>query len=104
MNSPRSQRRTIMADTIFPSTAWFQALACRMEQDWAGYRALGSIDCTMVVRVDGPAGPDLYEIVFEGFKVQSVRRLACLDDAAPNHFGLEASLDTWREMIENIRA
>src|SRR5262245_26388636 len=104
MSSPRNQRRTIMTDTIFPSTAWFQALARRMEQDWAAYRALGSIDCTMVVRVDAPgAGPDLYEIVFGGFKVRSVRRLASLDDTAPDHFVLEASLDTWREMIENIR-
>jgi len=93
-----------MTDTIFPSTAWFQALARRMEHDWATYRALGSVDCTMVVRVDAPAGPDLHEIVFEGFKVRSVRRLARLDDAAPDHFVLEVSLDTWREMIENIRA
>jgi hypothetical protein len=33
-----------------------------------------------------------------------VRRLARLEDAAPEHFVLEASLDTWREMIDNIRA
>jgi hypothetical protein len=30
--------------------------------------------------------------------------LARLEDAAPGHFVLEASLETWREMIENIRA
>ena len=93
-----------MADTIFPSTTWFQALADRMEQDEAAYRALGSIDCTMVVRIDAPNGPDLYEVVFEGFKARSVRRLARLEDAASAHFVLEASLDTWRAMIDNIRA
>lgn len=93
-----------MTDTIFPSTTWFQELARRMEQDEAAYRALGSIDCTMVARIDAPEGPDLYEVAFEGFKARSVRRLARLDDAAPDHFVLEASLETWREMIENIRA
>jgi hypothetical protein len=93
-----------MADTLFPSTHWFEALARRMEQDEPAYRALGSIECTMVVKVDTPAGPDLHEIVFDGFKVRSVRALARLADAAPGHFVLGASLDTWREMIDNIRA
>ena len=32
-----------------------------------------------------------------------VRRLERIEDAAPDHFLLEASLDTWREMIENIQ-
>jgi hypothetical protein len=93
-----------MTTTTFPSTRWFQTLAGRMAKDEAAYRELGSIDCTMVVRVDGPAGNDLYEIVFEGFGVRSVRRLERLEDAAAGHFVLEASLETWREMIENIRA
>jgi hypothetical protein len=75
-----------------------------MAQDEAEYRALGSIECTMVVRIEAPAGPHLYEVVFEGFRVRSVRRLARLEDAAPDHFVLEASLETWSEMIDNIRA
>jgi hypothetical protein len=93
-----------MTDTLFPSTKWFEALAQRMREDETGYRELGEIECTMVVKVDAPSGPDLYEIVFLGFTVQSVRRLARLEDAARGHFVLEASLETWREMIENIRA
>lgn len=93
-----------MTDTIFPSTKWFEALARHMRQDEAGYRELGTIECTMVVRVDRPAGPDLYEVAFEGFDVRSVRRLASIEEAFPEHFVLEASLETWREMIENIRA
>jgi hypothetical protein len=93
-----------MAQTLFPSARWFEALARRMEQDQAAYRELGSIDCTMVVKVDTPDGPDLHEIVFEGFRVRSVRWLARIEDAAPGHFVLEASLETWREMIDNIRA
>lgn len=94
-----------MADTtLFPSTQWFQALARRMEQDAAAYRQLGSIECTMIVRIDAPGGPDLYEVVFEGFTMRSARRLTRLEDAASEHFVLEASLETWREMIDNIRA
>jgi hypothetical protein len=93
-----------MADTIFPSTEWFQELARRMTQDEAAYRALGATDCTMVVHVDTPSGAQLYEVTFEGLGVRSVRRLERLDDAAPGHFVLSASLETWREMIENIRA
>lgn len=93
-----------MTDTVFPSTKWFESLAARMAADDAAYRALGSIDCTMVVRVDAPGGLHLYEVRFEGFRVRSVRRLGHLEDAAPDHFVLEASLETWREMIENIRA
>ena len=87
----------------FPSTEWFQSLAGRMHENEATYRALGPVDCVMVVKVDVPTGTELYEIVFEVFRVKSVRPLARLDDAAPTHFVLEASLDTWREMIENIR-
>ncbi len=89
---------------VFPSTDWFEALARRMVQDEAAYRALGSTDCTMIVRIEDVLGGDeLYEIVFEGFGVRSVRRLTRIEDAAPQHFELAASLETWREMIDNIR-
>lgn len=93
-----------MEEAIFPSAEWFQALAGQMERDEAAYRALGSIECTMVVRVDAPGRVELFEIVFAGLKVRSVRRLTRLEDAAPGHFVLGASLATWREMIDNIRA
>jgi hypothetical protein len=93
-----------MTDTIFPSTKWFEALARRMKEDETAYRELGAIDCTMVVKVDRPRGPDIYEVAFEGFAVRSVRRLDRVEDAGPGHFVLEASLETWREMIDNIRA
>lgn len=93
-----------MADTIFPSTAWFDALARRMEKDQRAYRDLGSFDCTMVVQVDGARGTELYEVRFEGFRARSVRRLERIEDATHDHFVLAASLETWRDMIENIRA
>ncbi len=87
----------------FPSTEWFQSLAARMQEHEAAYRALGPVDCVMVVQVDTPSGAELYEIVFQVFGVKSIRRLDRLEDAPARHFVLEASLDTWREMIENIR-
>ncbi|MCC6766258.1 MAG: hypothetical protein IT293_16480 [Deltaproteobacteria bacterium] len=90
--------------TLFPSTQWFEALARRMDQDEAGYRELGPLECTMVVQVEAPAGTQLYEVGFDGFKTSSVRKLANLKEATSEHFVLEASLETWREMIENIRA
>ncbi len=90
--------------TLFPSTQWFQALAQRMANDEAGYRELGPLECTMVVKVDAETGTHLYEVVFEGFKARSVRKLASMADAGPEHFVIEASLPIWREMIENIHA
>ena len=92
-----------MSNTIFPSTQWFEALARLMRQDEAAYRELGSIECTMVVKVEASQGPELYEIAFDGFQAKSIRRLARIEDATPQHFVLEASLETWREMIDNIR-
>jgi hypothetical protein len=62
------------------------------------------IDCTMVVKVDGPERAELYEIAFESFAVKSIRRLERLADARPRHFVLEAPAAVWREMIESIRA
>ena len=92
-----------MANTVFPSTDWFLALARNMEQREAEFRALGPIECTMIVQVEAPDRRQLYEIVFGGFTVRYVRQLASLEEAAPGHFVVEASLDTWREMIDNIR-
>jgi len=88
--------------TIFPSCNWFEALGDRMEIDHTSYRELGSIDCVMVVNVEGGEGGELYEIVFESFGVRSVRKLESLADAVPEHFVLNAPLAVWREMIENI--
>lgn len=88
----------------FASTQWFEALAARMKAEIEQYRRLGSIDCTMIVKVEGPKGTELSEIVFESFGVKSIRRLERLEDAPRQHFVLEAPGRVWREMIESIRA
>ncbi len=93
-----------MDQTIFPSTEWFDALGHCMKENEARYHEFGSIHCAMVVRVERSTGSDLYEVVFDGYSVGSVRQLTCLEDAVPGHFVIEASLAAWREMIDNIRA
>jgi hypothetical protein len=87
----------------FASKRWFEALAARMQDEADAYRRLGSIDCTMVVKVDDPPRTGLHEIAFESFGVKSIRRLGRIEDAAPRHFVLEAPRAVWREMIENVR-
>lgn len=88
----------------FPSKKWFEALGKQMVEKTDEFRLLGPIDCTMVVKVDGPKGCQLVEVVFEAFSVISVRSLENLESAAPDHFVIEAPLDVWQEMLENIRA
>ncbi len=88
----------------FPSEYWFERLAAFMRADESSFRLLGPLDCSMVVKVDRDAQTELFEVVFETYCVQSIRRLECIEDASPDHFVIEATLDTWCEMIDNIRA
>ena len=88
----------------FPSEDWFAQLAALMSADESLFRRLGPIDCTMVVKVDTADEAALFEVTFETFEVKSIRPLERIEDAAPEHFVIEATLDTWREMIENIHA
>jgi hypothetical protein len=88
----------------FPSEDWFARLAAFMSAEESSFCRLGPIDCAMVVKVDGADGATLFEVTFEAFEVKSIRRLERIDDAAPEHFVIEATFDTWREMIENIHA
>jgi hypothetical protein len=89
----------------FPSTEWFEALAGCMGSDQPRFKELGTTDCCLVAKIEGGGGrSDLYEVVFEGFGVKSVRRIERLEEAPSSHFVIEGSLGAWREMIENIRA
>ncbi|HIF92556.1 MAG: hypothetical protein ABGX04_15525 [Myxococcales bacterium] len=89
---------------LFPSSDWFQKLAICMLAQEDEYRRLGPMDCTMVVRVSSPENGDRnFEIVFRAFSVDSVREINDPGDVPPEHFIIEASLQTWQEMIENIR-
>ncbi len=91
-------------ELTFPSEDWFARLAAFMTADESSFRRLGPIDCTMVVKVDTADEAALFEVTFEAFEVKSIRRLERIEEAAPEHFVIEATFDTWREMIENIHA
>ncbi len=91
-------------EPTFPSRGWFEQLAAFMRADESSFRLLGPVDCSMVVKVDRDTETELFEVVFEAFGVKSIRRLGRIDDAAPDHFVIEATLETWSEMIDNIRA
>ena len=96
---------------LFPSEDWFRGLVSLMGEQEATYRELGATDCTMVVKVTGGAsqgtgedeGEKFFEVVFEDYGADKVRELASIEEASASHFVLEASLETWREMIDNIR-
>ncbi len=89
---------------LFPSQKWFEALARQMIEKSDEFHGLGPVDCTMVVRVNQAEGTQLFELVFEAYAVKSIRSLESLDAARPDHFVIEAPLEVWREMLDNIRA
>ncbi len=89
---------------VFPSTEWFQALAKNMKNESTRFQSLGSIDCTMVVKAADRSDQGLIEVRFRSYGVESIRQIADLSEADADHFVIEATLDTWRDMIDNIRA
>ncbi len=93
-----------MAD--FPSLAWFQELARLMNENEAVFKRVGAADVTWMVEVQ-PTMPDqallVFRIVFEDYSCASVEELDPEIEADAS-FTLQATYDTWKEMIENIQA
>jgi hypothetical protein len=88
----------------FPSVAWFEALAALMRADRSQHEKLGYVDCVAGFCVtDGGAHgrPTAFHVTFDAFDASSVREADPAESEAAD-FTLEASLATWREMIENI--
>jgi hypothetical protein len=88
----------------FPSLEWFEQLAARMNDSRARQEQLGYVDCVAGFRVlDGACGNGrTFEVTFEEFAATDVREAEPGEPGAD--FVLEATLATWREMIENIAA
>jgi hypothetical protein len=93
----------------FPSSEWFERLAQLMKLNRTLHEHLGYIDCVAQFTViDGGLGgkPWSVQVTFEEFDATDVReagpREAGQNDVARADFTLEASLATWREMIEVI--
>lgn len=88
----------------FPSTAWFQRLADLMNANRARQEQLGYVDCVAEFTIlDGSdqRGPLSIQVTFEEFDAIDVRE-AGPDDADRADFSLDATLATWKEMIESI--
>jgi hypothetical protein len=93
--------------TPFPSLKWFRKLAGLMNGNRARQEQLGYVDCVAEFRVlDGGLGgrPVAYQVTFEEFEAVDVRETDTADpaDAVRADFALDATLVTWRAMIESI--
>lgn len=93
-----------MTPISFPSIDWFEALASRMAGAPERYRKLGPLDLTLVPRIVFPdGGTEIYEIVFDGLRCTSIRRLATTAEVLGRHPVLvQGDYAAWREMVENI--
>ncbi|MCZ7526166.1 MAG: SCP2 sterol-binding domain-containing protein [Acidimicrobiia bacterium] len=81
---------------LFPSTAWFRALAEAVAADEPRYRRLGYVDLTLGVRV-GDAG---FRLVFEDFGCSAVEEW---DGGAPVDCVVSASAEDWQELVGHIQ-
>jgi hypothetical protein len=98
---PASRSAAATGSAPFPSTDWFQRLADLMNANRARQEQLGYVDCVAGFRVvDAAGGARTFEVTFEEFAAIDVREADASDARAD--FVLEATLATWREMIENI--
>jgi len=91
----------------FPSRAWFARLAELMNRNRARQEQLGYVDCIAEFDVlDGGIGrrPLAFQVTFEEFAAVDVREVDPADPAerAKADFALDATLATWRAMIESI--
>ena len=83
---------------LFPSVAWFQEAADRLNRS-DSFARLGTCDASMGVRV----GDECFAIVFAAFAVTSVEAVDC-EAMGDLDFTLVQAPDDWRAMIDDIKA
>jgi len=88
---------------LFPSTEWFSTLAKEANANSERFRLLGTVDITLVAKIDYPGSSKYFEIVFAGYRCLGVKELPRLESASKGAVILEGSADTWRTMIDNIQ-
>jgi hypothetical protein len=89
----------------FPSLAWFQALARLMNDHEADFKRFGYADVGWAVEVQPSTPgqqPRVFRMVFEEYSCTAVEELAP-EARADVAFTLQATYDTWKEMILNIQ-
>jgi len=87
----------------FPSVEFFQALQALMRTERERFKRLGYFDATVGVRVRAAADCHEYVLRFEVFDCVEVRAAPGLSTAGVD-FILDGDLDTWVEMLRNIKA
>jgi hypothetical protein len=88
----------------FPALSWFKSLQEAANANPERSRRLGTVDLTLVVKIDYPASGQYFEITFSGYRCTNVRQLAELCEARSDAVIIEGPYQTWREMIESIVA
>ena len=87
----------------FPSVEFFRALQALMQQERERFKRLGYFDTSFGVRVlNGARRPNEYVLGFEVFDCTDVHAVHDLRPEAVD-FILEGDLETWVEMLRNIR-
>jgi hypothetical protein len=89
----------------FPSLEWFQELARLMNENEAAFKRLGYADVTWAVEVQPSLSthpPHRFRLVFEEYSCTAVEELAP-DAEADVAFTMQATFDTWKEMVSNIQ-
>lgn len=90
----------------FPSLEWFQELGRLMNANEAAFKRLGYADVAWAVEiqpVDAGQPSRLFRLVFEEYSCTSVEELAP-GKPAEVAFTMQATYDTWKEMMVNIQA
>jgi hypothetical protein len=90
--------------TWFPSKEFFEELRAHVNANPDLFRRLGTVDMTLVVKIDYDDSSDCYEITFSGYRCTGVRQLASVANAAKGAVILSGPYSGWREMIDNIVA
>jgi hypothetical protein len=101
MGTPASETRARVA---FPSEAFFQALAERMNGDEPKYKKVGWVDLRLAVRVlpdDAFREEKVYGLVFDTYSCEEARQIG-----APEEIEAECVVEgpywAWKEMFQNI--
>ena len=100
----QASTETAPGAVAFPSLEWFRELARLMRVNRTLHEHLGYVDCAarFTVLDGGMAGkPWSVMVTFEEFEATEVREATAADEPRAD-FTLEATLGTWREMIENV--
>lgn len=90
----------------FPSLEWFQELVQLMHDNEDAFKRLGYADVTWGLEVQPSAPgqvPYLFRFVFEEYSCLEFEELE--PGSRPDvDFTIQATYDTWKEMIQNIQA